>query len=92
MVVFVAWVNDVMVLGLPSLVEHVQRDLEESFTCKGQGELTEYVGSKLTFSCADDGKGTAKPQGWIRLLDFELTVHDHPVAVEAAGGGESGWR
>ena len=50
MVVFVAWVDDVMVLGPPSLVEQVQRDLEKSFTCKRKGELTEYVGSKLTFS------------------------------------------
>jgi hypothetical protein len=48
MVVFIAWVNDVMVLGPPSLVEQVQQDLEKSFTCKCEGELTEYVGSKLT--------------------------------------------
>jgi hypothetical protein len=60
MVVFVAWVDDVMVLGPPSLVEQVQRDLEKSFTCKREGELTEYVGSKLTFSRDDNGKGTVK--------------------------------
>ena len=50
MVVFVTWVDDVMVLGPPYLVEQVQHDLERSFTCKHEGELTEYVGSKLTFS------------------------------------------
>ncbi len=60
MVVFVAWVDDVMVLGPPSLVEQVQRDLEKSFTCKCKGELKEYVGSKQTFSRDDDGKGTVK--------------------------------
>ena len=32
MVVFVAWVDDVMVLGPPKLVEQVQRDLEKAFT------------------------------------------------------------
>jgi hypothetical protein len=60
MVVFVSWLDDVMVLGPPSLVEHVQCDLEKSFTCKHKGELTEYVGSKLTFSRDDNGKGTVK--------------------------------
>jgi hypothetical protein len=47
MVVFVTWVNDVMVLGLPSWVEQVQRDLEKSFTCKREGDLMEYVGRSL---------------------------------------------
>jgi hypothetical protein len=41
MAVFVAWVNDVMVLGPPSLIEQVQGDVEKSFTCKCKGELTE---------------------------------------------------
>lgn len=44
--VFVAWVDDVIVLGPPLLVEHVQRDLEEAFTCKGEGGLTEYCDKK----------------------------------------------
>ena len=40
-VVFVAWVDDVMILGPPALVEQVQQDLEKAFTCKREGELTE---------------------------------------------------
>ena len=60
MVVFVAWVDDVMVLGPPALVEQVQQDLEQAFTCKLEGELTEYVGSKLTFNCDTRGKGTIR--------------------------------
>jgi hypothetical protein len=44
----VAWVNDVMILGAPAMVEQVQQDLEEAFMCKRERELTEYVGSKLT--------------------------------------------
>jgi hypothetical protein len=59
-VVFVAWVDDVMVLVPPTLVEQVQRDLEKSFSCKSKGELTECVGSKITFSCDDNGKRTIK--------------------------------
>ncbi len=51
MVVFVAWVDDIMVLGPPKLVEQVQQDLEKAFTCKREGELTEYVGIKLTIKC-----------------------------------------
>ena len=40
MVVFVAWVNDVMILGPPSLVEQVQQDVEKAFICKCKEELT----------------------------------------------------
>ena len=50
MVVFVAWVDDVMVLSPLSLVKQVQHDLEKSSTCKREGELMEYVGSTLTFN------------------------------------------
>ncbi len=46
LVVFVACVDDVMVLGPPLLVEQVQHDLEKAFTCKCQGGLAKYVGSK----------------------------------------------
>jgi hypothetical protein len=34
LVTLVAWVDDVIVLGPPSLVEKVQQDLEKAFTCK----------------------------------------------------------
>ena len=40
LVVLVAWVDDVMILGPPAMVEQVQKDLEEVFTCKQEGELT----------------------------------------------------
>ena len=52
---FVAWVDDVMVLGPPILVEQVQHDLKKAFTSKRKGVLTEYVGSKL--SLTRDGEG-----------------------------------
>ena len=51
---------DVMVLGPPSLVEQVQQDLEQAFTCKHEGELTEYIGSKLAFNRNGNGMGIIK--------------------------------
>jgi hypothetical protein len=86
MVVFVAWVDDVMVLGPPSLVEQVQRDLEKSFTCKREGELTEYVGSKLTFSRDDNGKGTVKftQPVLIKKINDEYKLTDGPVSKTPA--------
>ena len=53
-------VDDVMVLVPPLLVEQVQQDLEKAFTCKRKRELTEYEGSKLSFNCGPEGKGTIK--------------------------------
>jgi hypothetical protein len=47
LVVLLAWFNDIMILGPLALVEQAQRDLKEAFMCKHEGELTEYVGSKL---------------------------------------------
>jgi hypothetical protein len=49
-----------MVLGLPDMVEKVQKDLEEAFMCKEEGELMEYVGSKLTLTQHSTGLGTVK--------------------------------
>ena len=60
LVVLVAWVDDVMILGPPNMVEQAQRDLERAFTCKHEGELTEYVGSKLSLSRDDLGPGMVK--------------------------------
>jgi hypothetical protein len=82
MVLFVAWVDDGMVLGPPSLVEQVQRDLEKSFTCKRKGELTEYVGSKLTISRDEYGKGTVKftHPVVIKKINDEYKMTDGPVS------------
>ena len=82
MVVFVAWVDDVMVLGPPSLVEQVQHNLEKAFTCKREGELMEYMGSKLTFTRDDDGKGMIKftQPVLIKKLNEEYKISDGPVS------------
>ena len=60
LVVLVASVDEVVILGPPALVEQVQKDLEEAFTCKQEGELVEYVGSKLTLTRDSTGLGTVK--------------------------------
>lgn len=48
LVVLVAWVDDVMKLGPPILVEKVPEKLKKAFACKSEGTVTEYVGSKIT--------------------------------------------
>jgi hypothetical protein len=62
MIIFVILVDDVMILGLLLLVEHVQRGLENAFTCKqeGKGELTKYICSKINFNCDQTNLGTVK--------------------------------
>jgi hypothetical protein len=90
MVVFVAWVDDVMVLGPPHLVEQVQRDLERAFTCKREGVLTEYVGSKLSITRDEKGRGTVKftQPVLIKKLTDEYKVPDGPVSKTPAVAGQ----
>ena len=38
LVIVVAWIDDIMILGPPNIVEQAQRDLETAFTCKCNGE------------------------------------------------------
>jgi hypothetical protein len=44
---FASWVNDIIIMGLPSDVRQIEQDLERSFVCKSEGEMKEYVGSKI---------------------------------------------
>ena len=60
LVVLVAWIDDVMILGPPAMVEQVQKDLEVAFTCKQEGKLKEYFGSKFTLICSSMGLGVVK--------------------------------
>lgn len=50
MAILIAWVDDTMVLGPSLLVKQVQCDLEKTFLYKHEGELTEYVRSKITIN------------------------------------------
>ena len=55
--------------------EQVQRDLEEAFRCKREGELMEYVGSKLTLTQDSTGLGTVQfmQQELVRKIEEEYT-------------------
>ncbi len=90
LVVFVTWVDGVMVLGPPNLVEQVQRDLEKAFMCKREGELTEYVGSKLTIASDMTGQGTVKftQPVLIKKLSDEYEVPEGPVLKTPAAAGQ----
>ena len=88
---FVAWVDEVMVLGPQVLVEQVQHDLEKAFTCKRKGELTKYVGSKLTVNHDGEGKGTIKSTQpvLINKLNEKYTVLDGLVSKTPAVAGQA---
>ena len=60
MIMLVMWVDDIIVLRPPLLVEKVQQDLEKAFTCKGEMEMTKYVRSKITITPNSTGLGTVK--------------------------------
>ena len=90
LVVFVAWVDDIMVLGPPNLVEQVQRDLEKAFTSKREGALTEYVGSKLSVMRDEEGQGTVKftQPVLVKKLMEEYKVPNGPVSQTPAVAGQ----
>jgi hypothetical protein len=58
--VFASWVDDLIIMGLPSDVRQIEQDLERSFVCKSEGEMKEYVGSKIDILRDSTGLGTAK--------------------------------
>ena len=57
---FVSWVDDILAIGEKGDVEQIQLDLEAKFTCKREGRLKEYVGSKIDLSRDENGLGKAK--------------------------------
>ena len=91
MTVFVALVDDVMVLGPPSLVEQVQHDLEKSFTCKPKGESMEYMDSKLTYCRDDNGNGTVKftQPVLVKKINGKYKISDG-FGIQDACSGRSG--
>ena len=64
--------------------------MEQAFTCKREGELTKYMGSKLTFFHNDEGKGTIKftQPVFIKKLNEECKVPDGPVSMTSAVAGQ----
>ena len=54
----VLWVYDIMALGHPDDVKQIKADMEDTFTCKSEGELKEYVGSKIDINQLSSGLAT----------------------------------
>ena len=75
LIILVAWVDDVMILGPPAMVEQVQKDLKEVVTCKQEGELMEYVCSKLILTRDSMGLGAVifMQPVLVRKLEEEYT-------------------
>ena len=56
----VSWVDDIMALGHPEDVKVIEADMMEAFKCKSEGELKEYVGSKIDIKRLPSGLATVK--------------------------------
>ena len=56
----VSWVDDIMALGHPEDVKQIEEDLNNSFACKSEGYLKEYISSKADFIRDETGLGTIK--------------------------------
>ena len=85
----VSWVDDIIALGYPKDVEQMEKDLADAFDCKCEGELTEYVGSKIDIARNSDGLGTVKftqPVLVQKLEDeFDLPSGKAPKTPATAG-------
>ena len=84
LVILVAWVDNIMILGHPDMVEQAQQDLRRAFTCKYEGKLTEYVASKLDLYRDNLGLGRVKftQPVLVQKLEEEYTPPDG-IALKA---------
>jgi hypothetical protein len=84
-----SWVDDILALGEKQDVERIQQDLESKFTCKREGPLKEYVGSKIDLSRDENGLGKLKftqPVLVQKLQDeFDLSEGRIPKTPAAPG-------
>ena len=58
--VMASWVDDMMIVGEPDAAEEIQCILESSFECEREGDLLEYVGSKISMTTREDGGRSIK--------------------------------
>jgi hypothetical protein len=56
----VSWVDDLLCLGSPDDVKQIELDMKAVFKCKVEGELTEYVGSKVDVHRQSNGLAKVK--------------------------------
>lgn len=60
LVLFMCWIDDIIIFGNPEDVKKVESKIMSIFECKSEGEVTEYVGSKIEITRNEDGLGTVK--------------------------------
>jgi hypothetical protein len=58
LVVWISWVDDCLVCGLPEGVRIAKRQMQERFECDDVGKLTEYIGCKIEHD---------RLAGWMKL-------------------------
>ena len=56
----VSWVDGMLAIGHPDDVKEMEADLKKAFTCKSEGELKDYVGSKVDLTRDGNGLDTVK--------------------------------
>ena len=79
--VILSWVDDIVALGCPKDVKQIRCNLEGAFICKSEGELKEYVGSKIDIKQKSNGLATIKftqPVLIQKLKDeFDIPIGNH---------------
>lgn len=49
LVMFVSWINDLIILGHPNGIANVKKDISTAFVSQDKGSLMEFVGVKCDF-------------------------------------------
>ena len=53
----VSWVDDILAVGHPEVIQEMENDLKKAFVCKYKGELNKYIGCKADLSHDKNGLG-----------------------------------
>eukprot|EP01082_Thalassiosira_pseudonana_P000277 g29.t1 g29 contig1:64548-67487(+) len=87
---FATWVDDIIVFGHPQDVDTIEKNLKEAFVCKSEGELKEYVGSKIDVMRKSNGLATVKitQPVLIQKLEDEFDVSTGKAPGTPARPGE----
>ena len=68
LVIFIAWIDDMIVAGKPESVQGAKEMMKTQFECEELGELNEYVGTKIDHDKADRSMKLTQP---VLLQSFE---------------------
>eukprot|EP00984_Skeletonema_dohrnii_P034690 scaffold33638_cov142-Skeletonema_dohrnii-CCMP3373.AAC.8 len=102
LVIFLLWVDDIIIFGTPGDVNKVEDDIKSIFECKTEGQVTEYVGSKIDVVRKNNGLATVRftQPVLVQKLEDEFDLPEGPaprtpareglVLVRGDGSGELG--